>query len=287
MNAGLLGSLAALAWGTHDFLARFPSRSIGPASTVLAVTAAGFLLLSAWLAVGGAAPRIVWPSLWLAGVTGLFYALGTLSLFAALALGPISVVAPVAGSYPALAVAFAVAAGARPTWIQWAGTAAVLLGVTIVSRSGGQQASGEGVAEKRGQSLALAFGASFGFAVSFTSGQAAVPIFGVAETAWLARIFGLALIGLIWLLPSTKRQVPARWLPVLGLMGGLDVTAQLLVVAAGHLPDAALATVTSSAFGAVTVLLARLFLKDKVTPTHLLGIAMIFAGVAVLAGQPA
>ena len=45
-------------------------------------------------------------------------------------------------------------------------------------------------------------------------------------------------------------------------MGCLDVAAFGAITAAGNLPDPEFATVVSSAFGAVTVLLARAFLKD-------------------------
>jgi drug/metabolite transporter (DMT)-like permease len=81
--------------------------------------------------------------------------------------------------------------------------------------------------------------------------------------------------------------MPICWLPVLTLMGGLDVTALLLIVAAGNLPDPALATVASSGFGAVAVVWARIFLKESIAPIQLVGMAMVFGGVAVLAGGSA
>src|SRR5690606_6403160 len=90
--------------------------------------------------------------------------------------------------------------------------------------------------------LLLAFGASLGFAIGLTSGQFAVPIFGEAQTAWLARCCGLAIVGVIWL-ATPKSAIPARWFPVLSLMGLLDVTALLLIVTAGSLPDPTHATV--------------------------------------------
>ena len=124
MNSALLGMAAALAWGTHDFLARFPSRGIGPVAAVFAVTAAGLAILSAWLLLAGTEIHIVWPSLWLVVVTGIFFTLATLALFAALSLGPVSIVAPIAGSYPALAILFAVATGTRPGALEWAAIAA-------------------------------------------------------------------------------------------------------------------------------------------------------------------
>ena len=284
MNAALVGAIAALSWGTHDFLARFPSRAVGPVATVLVVTAAGLGFLTIWLFVSDGELRLNWPSLWLVAVAGIFYALATLCLFAALALGPISIVAPIAGSYPALAILFAMIAGARPSFGQWAAIAAVSAGVIVVAQSGARfEMRGDIAAGGLPRIMLLAFGASIGFAIGLTAGQAAVPVFGEAETAWLARVFGFVVVLLIWLsLP--KGALPVRWLPVLTLMGALDVTALALIVGAGNLPDPALATVASSGFGAVAVIWARLFLKEAIGPMQLIGIGFVFAGVAVLAG---
>src|SRR3990170_3773159 len=285
MNSALLGLVAALSWGLNDFLARFPSRAVGPIPTVLAVTVAGFIVLGAWLLLDGATISIVWPSLWLVAVSGVFFTLGTLALYAALALGPISIVAPITGSYPALAMILAVAQGARPSLTQWLAIGAVTAGVVIVSRSGGRyEESGELPPGKLKIVLGLALLSSFGFAIALTAGQAAVPIFGEVETVWLARLFGLITIGALYLWRSPGAPIPVRWLPLLGLMGCLDVLALGTITGAGNLPDPAFATVVSSTFGAVTVLLAHVFLKEPIGPSQLAGMALIFGGVAVLAG---
>jgi drug/metabolite transporter (DMT)-like permease len=73
-----------------------------------------------------------------------------------------------------------------------------------------------------------------------------------------------------------------RWLPLLGLMGCLDAAALSTIIAAGNLPDPAFTTVVSSAFGAVTVLLARAFLKEPISLAQLAGMILIFGGVATL-----
>ena len=288
MNSALLGLVAALSWGVHDFLARFPSRAVGPIPTVLAVTVSGLIVLSAWLLVGGGAIKIVWPDLWLVAVTGIFFAAATLAMFTALALGPISIVAPITGSYPALAMILAVAQGARPSLTQWLAIVGVMAGVLILSRSGGRyEESGELPPGKLKIVLGLALLASFGFAIALTAGQAAVPIFGEVETVWLARLFGLITIGSLYLWDlwrSAKASLPASWLPLLGLMGCLDVAALGTIVVAGNLPDPAFATVVSSAFSAVTVILARAILKEPISPAQLGGIALIVGGVVALAG---
>ncbi len=82
MNSALFGLVAAVAWGLNDFLARCPSRAVGPIPTVLVVTGAGLVALSAWLLLGDVAITIVWPSIWLAALSGVCFALGTLALYA-------------------------------------------------------------------------------------------------------------------------------------------------------------------------------------------------------------
>src|SRR6476620_8659623 len=191
MSSVLLGLVAALSWGVNDFLARIPSRAVGPLPTVLVVTFAGLVVLTVWLLLSGHSIRISWPQLWLPALT-----LSTLSLFAALALGPVSLVAPIAGSYPVLAMFFAVAQGARPSLLQWLAVAGVLTGVVLVSRSGETyEQSGYIPPGKLKTIVALSLCASFGSAVAQTSGQAAAVALGEITAVWLARIFGLATIG--------------------------------------------------------------------------------------------
>jgi len=205
MSSVLLGLVAALSWGVNDFLARFPSRAVGPLPTVLVATFAGLVILTVWLLLGGHSIRISWPQLWLPATSGIFFTLSTLSLFAALALGPVSLVTPIAGSYPALAMFFAVAQGARPSLLQWLAVAGVLTGVVLVSRSGETyEQSGYIPPGKLKIIVALALCASSGSAVAQTSGQAAAVELGEIAAVWLARIFGLITIGAIYLMQRSR-----------------------------------------------------------------------------------
>ena len=205
MSSVLLGLVAALSWGVHDFLARFPSRAIGPIPTVLAVTFAGLLYLSAWLVFSGDPIRISWPQLWLpAAERHLSRAWRALDVRRPRPWSPL-LVTPIAGSYPALAMIFAVAQGARPSLLQWLAVAAVLAGVMLVSRSGeAYEQSGYIPPGKLKTIVALSLCASLGFAGTLISGQAAVPIFGDVAAVWLARIFGLLTIGTIYLMQRPR-----------------------------------------------------------------------------------
>jgi drug/metabolite transporter (DMT)-like permease len=286
MNAALLGSVAALAWGTHDFLARFPSRTLGAVNTAFGVTLTGLLVLALWLVLSGEPLRIVWPSLWLTAATGVCYAVATMSLYAALAIGPLSVVAPIAGSYPALAVLFALAAGERPSLLQWLAVAAVMAGVVAVAqRREGHTGNADAPTGATRIYVGLALVASLGFALAFTSGQAAVPIFGEAQSALLARVFSLLTVVLCYLHASVTWRMTSDTVPLIGAMGMLDVLALITVISAAAFPDAELATVTSSAFGAVTVVLARVLLKERISPLQFLGLLLIFGGIIALASR--
>ncbi len=283
MNPALLGVFSALAWGTHDFAARFPSQKIGATHAVFGVTLTGLVWLTLWLAASGGFPALRPEHLWLPALSGISFALATVWLFAALAAGPIAVVSPIVGAYPTYAVAFAFILGTRPSLADWLAMAAVVMGVIAVARQGEPHSN---IVRVSARSLALAFASGLGFACALTAGQHAAPIYGEIETIWLARWFGLATVTLACLAKfrggGARLGAYGRWWILLAIMGLLDALALAAVVAAGHQPQAEIATVTSSAFGAVTVILARVFLKEAVAPAQWAGIVLIFAGVAVL-----
>ncbi|KRO86765.1 MAG: hypothetical protein ABR89_10940 [Rhodobacter sp. BACL10 MAG-120910-bin24] len=66
-------------------------------------------------------------------------------------------------------------------------------------------------------------------------------------------------------------------------MGALDAAALSSVLVAGVLENAQYATIASSMFGVVTILLARHFLKELLKPGQWLGIFIVFAGISILA----
>ena len=136
MTPGLWGALSAVTWGTCDFLARFTGRAAGYVNALLGMLFASSVFLSLWLVLSGA--DLVWASssVVLLVVAGVCSLIGYLFLYWAFTRGPVSVAAPIAGSYPALVVLIAVVMGSRPSALQWAGTAITLVGVIVVARGG-------------------------------------------------------------------------------------------------------------------------------------------------------
>ncbi len=118
MNPVLLGSIAALCWGTLDFLAGTTSRSIGAIRVTAAVTLIGLIFISLWLWAFGAFPAFQHDKVWWPLLAGIGYAFATLFLFAGIASGPVSLVVPITMSYPATSVMLAMLLGNRPTLLQ-------------------------------------------------------------------------------------------------------------------------------------------------------------------------
>jgi drug/metabolite transporter (DMT)-like permease len=158
-----------------------------------------------------------------------------------------------------------------------------MAGVAVCAQSGSQDRDQNMLAKgKMSTVIGLALLSGVCFAIAITAGQVAAPIFGEIATVWLARIFGLLTIGLIYLVSSPGAPLPTNWLPLLALMGCLDITALGALTVAGNLPSPEFATVISSAFGVITVILARIFLKEKISRRQLCGMVMVFGGVAAL-----
>ncbi|MDX1710448.1 MAG: hypothetical protein R3316_04855, partial [Rhodovibrionaceae bacterium] len=234
MNPALSGLIAALSWGTHDFAARFVAQGIGYVNAVLGVTLAGIGWLGLYILVFGEVITLS-ADIWLAAVSGGVFALATMWLFAALAIGPVAVVAPIVGAFPIYNVAFAVMQGAQPDPLTWAAMAAVISGVVVVARydpaAGGEPKSWR---PRFSPALAFSFASGFCFAVSFIVGQQATVILGEVQTVFIGRFFGLAVIVAVLLQRAEAPRLPVRWWPVFVGMGALDAIALVSVVAAGH-----------------------------------------------------
>jgi drug/metabolite transporter (DMT)-like permease len=222
---------------------------------------------------------------WLILLTGVGIMTATLLLYWGLTRGPVTVVAPIAASYPALNVALAVILGARPSALDWAAMAAVMAGVIVVARAARSFEDPAGTTRRQLRfTIGLALGAALSFAVTIAIAQQASHLYGELQTVVLSRWVALAACGLLLLVRREAPRVPRRWWPWIGLQGLLDGGAYVAVLTGSQGPGAEIAVVISSGFGAVTVLLARLFLREAMTWAQWAGITAIVGGVAVLSG---
>lgn len=286
MNPALWGLLTALGWGSADFIARFTGRAMGHHTALLAMLAVGAVLLP--LLVRAFGLSFVWSleGWWLLALSGVGIMVATLLLYWALARGPVTVVAPIVGSYPGLVVAFAVLVlGARPLPVQWAAMAAVLLGILLVARAA-ESFRDEAEYTRRALrgTLMIALASSLWFAIAVSAAQAAMPIYGELQTVCVARWISLAAAAALMLARREVPRVPLKWWPLVTVQGVFDAGAYLALLLGSHGDGAAIAAATASGFSAVTVILARAVLREAMTTAQWLGVALIVAGVATLTG---
>lgn len=280
MESLLLGLTAALVWGLHDFSVRRVSATADAGALYLLVLGFGVLWI---LPFALASPGWAELSTGLIGFTafaGLIYAFGVYALYRAFAIGPVRLVAPIGGAYPLLSVGLAMVQGQEITALVWLAAAAVLFGVALVARgegAGGPPASRAAI----GWAVLAAFGffASLGMLHSAAEQAADLPVAMIARVAGFAAILALVLVQRVPVSPAFS-----VW-PMLALMAALDLGGMFAVTAAGSFDRPEFASVTSSCFGLVTVLLAWRFLAEPVRPVQWAGIATVFAGVAVLSSQ--
>jgi drug/metabolite transporter (DMT)-like permease len=275
------GLTAAFLWAVHDLLARKLSQGAALLPILILVLGSGTLgLLPVALALGGW-ERMTGPAWGVAALSGLAFAVAIGGLYKAFSLAPVRVVSPVVGAYPLLILLTAVAQGRPVPPCDWVAVLAIVIGIAIVAIAARDDAP-EGYAASPGVAIAWAGLSALGFAATFALAQSAARLGAELPVMLTGRVVALLAIAALMLWQTGPRLPPRGQTGVLVVMGFLDALALGLVTAAGGLTHAEYASVASSLFGVLTVLLAAWFLKEHVRPVQWLGIACVFGGIAVL-----
>ena len=274
MDAIVLALGASLSWGFADFFGPLQGRKLGALRTLVYVQLGGLVGIAVIVAVRWIGPQDAVALLAIPAAIS-----GTLGLFAyyrGIAVGAISIVAPIAGVSAVVPVIVGIASGESPSAWQLAGIGCALLGVFLAAwepRSGGEARLAAGVG--------LAILAAIGFGGYFPSMHAA----GNADYWWASLIFRIASTSVIMLAVAVKRPnivVPRRVLPGLALIGFGDMFGNLLFAAASTSGLVSVTSVLASLYPIVTVILARFVLSERVARSQEAGIALTLAGVVLI-----
>jgi drug/metabolite transporter (DMT)-like permease len=280
----LLGLIAALAYGASDFVAGVASRRMPVMLVTAATVVTEFALaLVVLLFVHGAPPSA--GTLFWAALSGVGSAVGTLALYQGFTVGSMSVVATVSGVLTVVIPAVVgVAIGNRLTAVGFAGVAAAIVAVALVSWTGGGfRLRGAG---SSGAVYGMLAGASF--ALLFIALERAGTSSGVWPVTAGQFVACVAIVpfAIVAMRRGRRRASPvAVWsalrLPVVaGLLGGLAAFSYLAATGFGELVVIAVLT---SMYPAVTVLLARLVLRERWNWPQRLGLVLSAASVVTIA----
>ena len=269
MTGAPLALLASLLWGTADFLAGRTSRTHPAVMVAFIGQATGLVCLAVVIAFHGFDTGAFVPG----AISGVFGVVAIVVFYRALALGTMSVVAPIVATSAIVPVIAGVIDGERPGTLQWIGVVTALAGVILASREPG------GVAEDQRAALRLAVIAAvgIGFALVFL-GAAAEHDALSGVTA--ARIVGVPLLGLLVL--QARARAPIGSLPTMAGIGVLDTGANTAFAIATTGGLLSLVSVLGGLFPIVTVALAYFLLHERLQRHQRIGVALALAGIPLI-----
>ncbi len=284
------GLLSAVGYGSADLLARFSSRQIGAIYTLYYMQFVGLIGLGGYLLLSGELAR-TWtqtrPGDWLLAVgVGVINITGALALYQALRIGKASVVSPIVSSYSALIVPIALLAGERLAPLALLGLIVVIIGVILSSQERERESVSTDSAGAPRRLLAPGIGWALLSALCFTVafslyGFVVIPVLGGLVPVWISRVTCVILLTIVFTIRRRGFHPPPNgrvWVAVLAL-GALDTIGFVAFMIGSSGDQVALVSVLSSLFAAVTVLLARLFLDERMRPIQWAGVAAIFIGL--------
>lgn len=272
--AAALALLASLSWGVGDFLGGVKSRVLPVLVVMAASQPFGLAVLAVAVAVRGSAPpgpEVAW-----AALAALLGTAGIVAFYRGMAAGAISVVVPVAAVGAGIPVVWGLLQGDSVTFLQDLGFVAAIGGTVMVTVERGVERRRFAAGTGWGVLAMLAFGAYF------------VPLHAAARHDWLwpSFLFRVVSVSLVWtaLLVRRERMGGARaHLPALLAVGLLDTGGNALFAAASSSRGLlSVASVLASLYPAVTVVIARIVLGERMERTQDAGILLTLAGVALI-----
>jgi drug/metabolite transporter (DMT)-like permease len=273
LAAVFFGLAASASWGAGDFSGGFATKRSNVISVITVAHGIGFVLMIALALVTREPipPLVDWGWGVVAGLAGV---LGLIAFYQALAVGRMGVAAPITGVVAALLpVVVGLISEGLPDTSHLLGFALALISVFLVSYSAGTtwNSSGAGLAVLGG----IGFGLFLVFAGQVSDSAVFWPL--VAARGASTTMMTVLILRRKLAIPSERRL----WMPML-LAGGLDALGNVFYVLASQAGRLDVAAVLSSLYPAMTILLARLVLKEHFGRIQFVGIVLALLAIALI-----
>lgn len=278
--ANALAVLASISYGAADFLGGLATKR---GSTIFAAVvcsqAVGLLLVLLALPFLPAASPTAGDLAW-GAASGLAGGIGLGLLYRGLAVGVMSVVAPVTAVCAVIIpVVVGVAFGERPAGFAVAGIALAVVAIVLISRSGEVEGGPRATA---GLATAIASGIAIGiFLVCLERTGPAAGLWPLVPARVVSVSFFL-LAGLV----ARQKLLPRResW-PIVAGGGALDMVANILYLLAVRQGPLSIVATLTSLYPASTILLARIVLRERLRLVQQAGVACaVLAIVLIVSG---
>jgi drug/metabolite transporter (DMT)-like permease len=269
----VLALAASLSWGIADFVGPVKARVLGTLRVLIYAQVAGFVGIAILLTVKRA--PVPGPEVLLAIPASLSGTLGLYAYYRGVIAGAVSIVAPVAGASAVVPVIIGIATGDRPGPLPFVGILCALFGVALASREPGDN-------DRRlaaGVGLALLAAVGFGFYFPF------MHVAGNEDPWWASMIFrgfSTALVAIAVLARRPPLRLGRTDLAVVILVGLGDMMGNLLFAASSGHGLVSVTSVLASLYPIVTIVLARIVLREHVASIQRVGVVLTLTGVALI-----
>jgi len=271
-------------WGLYDFLGGVFAKQIGPYKSFFWSQLAGLasvVFLDLLLAPG---MDLSSRTLFLFPIAALLYSAGYLFFFKGFEIGNISIVAATMNLWAVFTMLFAFTfMGQRLSQIQTIGVIMILAGVTIASLNWNE------IQHRKFQltsGVREAIAGAFFFGIYWNVSEIMVEEIGWLVSTGLIKL-GIVVFMSIFFIFSKRESsltgVSSKTISAIILMGIIEAGAVAVVNYGLTIGDAILITPIASALSIVTILLAIIFMKDRITKVQGIGIGTAIIGIVVTA----
>jgi drug/metabolite transporter (DMT)-like permease len=282
------GLITAICWGTADFTSRSQSERIGYYKTIIysmIITLAVLIPITPIVS-----PKLVAPALpvFVLVVAGLLNFVAFTFLYRAFHKGVVSVVAPVAYTYPAITTVLSIVLlGTFLSGIQALAITGIIAGVVLTSTKISELR--QSLSKKGAPSLTAGFvpalGASMFFGAVYVGVGYAAPVVSVVIPVMVLRIVGISVGAL--LAPVLGQSIrPSKSILSKGLilMGVLEAIGFISLTYGISIPGGSLPIVTaiSGMGGAVAASFGLVLLKERLELNQIIGVVLSLLGVFML-----
>jgi transporter family protein len=280
----LCGISGMFGWGIYDFLGGVFAKQIGPFKSFFWSQLAGLMTLIVLAAVLRPALNLPLLALILFPIASVVYSAGYLFFFKGFEVGNVSIVAATMNLWAVFTMIFAfIFMGQRLSSAQTIGVMMIIAGVILASINW---------SEIRDQKFQLSSGireavaGAFFFGIFWNISETVSEEIGWLYTTLLVKL-GI-IIFLLFFSSIMKRELglgntALKTKYAILLMGIVEAGAVAVVNYGLTIGDAILITPIASALSIVTITLAIIFLKDRITKVQGIGVGAAIAGIVVTA----
>jgi drug/metabolite transporter (DMT)-like permease len=287
---------AALCWATASLASARASRLIGSWATLGWVMLIGTLVAAPATLLWGGGADLTPTALQLLAISGVTNVVGLLLVYTALKHGKVAVIAPIVSTEGAMGAVISIVFGEQVGIAAAIVLTAIAAGIVLASLGGNDEVAAvepggltvdpsERTAAGPGQpgrgAVLLALGAVVAFGINLYASARVGATLPLAWSMLPARLGGFVFVALP-LLATGRLHLTRAALPFVVVVGLAEVFGTA-VYAFGARDGIAVASVTSSQFGAIAAVVSVFFFRERLRRIQVVGVVVIAVGVALLA----